>query len=385
MRIAFLCNEYPPHPHGGIGTMVQMLAEGLAEQSHAVYVFGIYAGARSLQWQDQNGVAVLRVPKRGGRLSWWRNQWLLAETARRVAREQRLDVLEVPDYRGDSAFFHSLPCPVVVRFNNPDILLDQGLLRWEQRLSERVAIARAKHFIAVSEFIRDRARAFYRTLERRSIPVIYNTVDESRHTPGGPGQRRSGQIVHWGKTDLKKNTRNMFQAMRGIAAACAEAELVFIGDDNKDRATGRSCAELSLEGLDPSVAERIRLVGRVDRSQLSTWAHTAAVGLFPSIVEAFPLVVAEALAFGLPLVVARQGPAAEIVKEGVAGLVCDGNDPDDIARAVVAILRDRALRDRLSAGARATAETVLSYRNWVASNVALFERLADGGSPEVAG
>ncbi len=36
LRVGFVCHEYPPGPHGGIGTLVQTLARGLAARGHRV-------------------------------------------------------------------------------------------------------------------------------------------------------------------------------------------------------------------------------------------------------------------------------------------------------------------------------------------------------------
>src|ERR1700744_319828 len=43
MNILYLCDEYPPGPHGGIGTSVQLLAREMAKQGHKVVVAGIYS------------------------------------------------------------------------------------------------------------------------------------------------------------------------------------------------------------------------------------------------------------------------------------------------------------------------------------------------------
>jgi hypothetical protein len=43
MRVCFLCNEYPPGPHGGIGTFTQMLARALVQAGHQAWVIGRYS------------------------------------------------------------------------------------------------------------------------------------------------------------------------------------------------------------------------------------------------------------------------------------------------------------------------------------------------------
>ena len=42
MKILFICNEYPPSSSGGIGTVTQLLAEGLQQRGHEIWVAGIY-------------------------------------------------------------------------------------------------------------------------------------------------------------------------------------------------------------------------------------------------------------------------------------------------------------------------------------------------------
>jgi glycogen synthase len=42
MNILYICDEYPPGPNGGIGSVVQNLARELVKQGHKVYVVGLY-------------------------------------------------------------------------------------------------------------------------------------------------------------------------------------------------------------------------------------------------------------------------------------------------------------------------------------------------------
>jgi hypothetical protein len=42
LELCFICSEYPPGPHGGIGTMTQVLARALVARGHGVRVIGVY-------------------------------------------------------------------------------------------------------------------------------------------------------------------------------------------------------------------------------------------------------------------------------------------------------------------------------------------------------
>jgi glycosyltransferase involved in cell wall biosynthesis len=72
--------------------------------------------------------------------------------------------------------------------------------------------------------------------------------------------------------------------------------------------------------------------------------------------EPFGLVIAEAMACGRPVIVSNAGGAAEIVRAGVDALVHDPGDADDLARQIVRLAGDAALRARLGEAARASAE-----------------------------
>ncbi len=61
------------------------------------------------------------------------------------------------------------------------------------------------------------------------------------------------------------------------------------------------------------------------------------------------------MACAKPVVAAREGGAAELVTDDVDALAVTPRDPQALADAIVALLRDPARRARLGAQARATA------------------------------
>ena len=71
MNICFVCSEYPPGPHGGIGTMTQVLGRAFARDGHQVRVVGVYP-----EWygepdvEEDHGVQVLRLRERKQPLGW---------------------------------------------------------------------------------------------------------------------------------------------------------------------------------------------------------------------------------------------------------------------------------------------------------------------------
>jgi phosphatidylinositol alpha 1,6-mannosyltransferase len=78
--------------------------------------------------------------------------------------------------------------------------------------------------------------------------------------------------------------------------------------------------------------------------------------MFPGMHETFGQVVQEAMASGLPALVINQGGVVDIVTHGVNGFICEANGAS-FARAAERLLYDEPLRRRMSAAARAYAES----------------------------
>jgi phosphatidylinositol alpha-1,6-mannosyltransferase len=69
-------------------------------------------------------------------------------------------------------------------------------------------------------------------------------------------------------------------------------------------------------------------------------------------IESFGISYLEAGACGKPVVAGRGGGTAEAVEDGVTGLLVDPWDPEDVARAVIRLLKDGDLARRLGMAGR---------------------------------
>lgn len=119
-------------------------------------------------------------------------------------------------------------------------------------------------------------------------------------------------------------------------------------------ATGEALARLqeTLDRLDPE-GRALKYHGAVPHDTLPDWYHRADAFVFASSCENLPNILLEAMAAGLPIACSDRGPMPEVLGED--GVYFDPEQPAAIERALVALLEDAALRDRLAAGAHATA------------------------------
>ena len=93
--------------------------------------------------------------------------------------------------------------------------------------------------------------------------------------------------------------------------------------------------------------------------------------------ESFGQVYVEALAAGVPSVFTLAGAAADFVRDGENALVVEARRPDQIHRALLKILGDPALRDRLSAEGPRSVVDRYSLARMLRSHEDLYLKLAE--------
>ncbi|MGI8541625.1 MAG: glycosyltransferase family 4 protein [Rubrobacteraceae bacterium] len=89
--------------------------------------------------------------------------------------------------------------------------------------------------------------------------------------------------------------------------------------------------------------------------------------VFPSTTETLGMAMIEALASGLPVIAARGGATHEVVADGEEGFLYEPDDDGSLVKAARRIFEEDDLRERLSSGARNSAEE----RDWASSTRAL--------------
>ncbi|MBB5870806.1 glycosyltransferase involved in cell wall biosynthesis [Allocatelliglobosispora scoriae] len=144
-----------------------------------------------------------------------------------------------------------------------------------------------------------------------------------------------------GRLTAIKRIDRLTAAWREIRAALPQASLVVCGD-------GELLGEIRAAGL-PGV----HLLGW--RADVETVYAAADVALLTSDNEGMPLCLVEAALAGLPAVTTGVGSAAEVVVDGVTGVVCP-TDAGALARAVVRVLTEPGLRERMGTAARELAQ-----------------------------
>ncbi len=186
---------------------------------------------------------------------------------------------------------------------------------------------------------------------------------------GGPVLGVVGRLQRWKRVELA------VRAMPGVLAAAPGARLRVVGD----AAPGLDDdypAELRAEADRLGVADAVEFTGHVPRGgdaigDLDLLVHCAEL-------EPFGLVLVEALLRGVPVVAPSTGGPAEIVRDGVDGLLVDPADRSELTRAIVRLLGDPARCASMGEAGRGRALEHFSAERMAARAWALATGVAEG-------
>ncbi len=369
MHICFLCNEYPPGRHGGVGSFTQTLARALVACGHKVTVIGLYHCEKIADERDE-GVRVVRVPhaKLPG-TGFLINGARLRYVLQHLHAQDAIDVVEGPEL-SLSIIPANFPAAKVIRMNGGHqffaATLGEKPKSWRSWL-ERRSFSRANHLCAVSRYVAETTRQLLH-LGNRPITILPNPVDTSRFCPHPSHLEEERLILFAGTVCEKKGVRQLVQAMPQIVQAVPKARLWVAGRDWHDPQTGESFIEKLRRLIPPELTDQIVFQGMIEHAQLPTMMARASICVYPSHMEAMPLAWLEALAMGKAVVASQTGPGPEAIEDGVSGLLCDPHDPNSIAEKIILLLNDQDLRRRLGHEARQRAVNLFSVETLVSRN-----------------
>jgi glycosyltransferase involved in cell wall biosynthesis len=219
------------------------------------------------------------------------------------------------------------------------------------------------------------------------IHVIRNGIDLSRYAPRSTlstvraelGLPESAPLVLMlSRLNPQKGVDDFIKAAALVRLQRPDVRFLLIGEklQYKDGAYGpdanyhRYLHELCTNlGVDDSI------VFTGHRSDVPELLAEGCVSVLPTHSEGLSNTLLESMAAGLPVVATRVGGNAELVDDGVNGILVPPQAPATLANAVLRILNDKAMAQRFSSAARAKAADHFSMEKMVRDTEALYAEL----------
>lgn len=154
-------------------------------------------------------------------------------------------------------------------------------------------------------------------------------------------------ILFVGQMDWKKNIRTVLEGCAMLKSSGRSFRLVFAGQGPDFREIQQKAEELSL-------GDRTVFAGHISDTKLLDGLYSrASVFAFPSLYDNAPMVLREAAVMGTPSVTVRGSCAAEVIRDGENGYLCE-NSPADLCRVVERIIGDPEEAKQIGLCARET-------------------------------
>jgi len=216
-------------------------------------------------------------------------------------------------------------------------------------------------------------------LRGRELTVIPSAVDLDRFRPGLDSSRLRADLHLEGKrvavfTGRLVPHKGVDVILEALAQLPPDVVLVVIGAGPRLPSLVRLARRLG-------VNERVRFCPAVSDEDLPRFLALGDVFVFPSQnrLEGFGLAVAEAMAVGLPVVVADMPGVREVIESGREGLLAEPLIASDLAEKIRTILDDPGLGRRMGRAGRDRAEARYALPVVARSLVSLYEGLRAAG------
>jgi glycosyltransferase involved in cell wall biosynthesis len=242
-------------------------------------------------------------------------------------------------------------------------------------------LGRARHVIAPSaDSLRLAAEAVGGFAPGVRARVAYNGMDIDRilrqadEADGRQADGGAGPLVGMvGNLDWRKNPGLLVEAAPAIRAAIPSARVVLIG-------------AFPDPASEAAVRERVAALGLGDAVTVTGFlpnpfpvVRSLDVLVHPALRDPFPLALLEGMALARPIVASAVGGIPEMLVDGESGVLIPPDDPDVLARAVVALLRDEPRRRALGAAALDRLRTEFTLAGFAATMFGAFDAAARDG------
>jgi len=173
-------------------------------------------------------------------------------------------------------------------------------------------------------------------------------------------------LLFVGRLDAYKGVEDAIEALSELLETYPNARLLLVGPPS-------SCDMQKLRGYIAAkkMVNNVFFVGMVKRNELIAYYYASDLFIFPSRLEGFGIVLAEAMAASLPVIVYDLAPINSVVGDDAGILVQPGNSKA-LASAARMLIQDHTLYERCAQAGRRKAERLYNIDRVTDNYVALY-------------
>jgi len=276
--------------------------------------------------------------------------------------------------------FRQWKLPVIYHWHNPPIVLNEFIV-----LKNKLLGKLKKFYLGLVARITDKRVIVEHISVSREITALliknkWTRPEKITFLQNGISIKDSGNIIAKVITNnlpiigmvanfrSQKDYKTLLAAFSILMKIGIKSELWLVGD-------GPTRADLQKLANELEIESYVRFLGTV--SDLSEIYKRFDVFVLSTHYEGHPLVILEAMSFGLPVVATRISSIPEVIKEGKNGLLVNPEDANDLAQALRKILTNDLLFSQLSKASLKTTREQQSVDDWARDLISLYENVID--------
>ena len=185
-----------------------------------------------------------------------------------------------------------------------------------------------------------------------------------------PLQSKSAKILATGIFFPHRRFEDAIRAVKILQNNGYKVELNIVGDYSSDKSYHQKLVALvRVDALDKSV----NFLGKISDEELQKQYVSNDIFVFPNHMQTWGLVVMEAMASGLPVVVSKTTGAAEVLTDGEDALMVNPKSPEEIAESIERLIDNPDLYLKLSQNGRKFVEENISWQKYAQGMLKVFE------------
>ena len=405
IKVMILSLEYSPKLSGGVGTHVMELSRGLGRAGHQVTVIAFTPGEATTL--SESNVQVHMIPQSASELERRSMVQGILDFNRDVVSYGRSLIADL-GRRPDLINYHNWTTSPAAHelgrmFGIPVLgtihFLSEPTERWwgqtpdpEIVKQEKEVFQDAERFIIVSQSMSDIVQATHNVAPER-VSVVYNGLDVEPFMNPSLDTEEVGKlrrtvaaadekiVLFAGRLSPQKGISPLLASAAQVAAEHPKVVYLIVGE-----ADTREMVPV-IDGLFqqyPTLQNKVKLLGKMPRTQLATLFQIADLVVIPSVYDTCPYMTVEAMAAGVPIVATRVGGLAEMIVHRETGLLVPVHaneagqhevDVEQLARAQLALLDDEVLAKRMARAGQRRVMSEYTLDKMVRSTVQVYRQV----------
>jgi glycosyltransferase involved in cell wall biosynthesis len=339
----------------GIGLHTNLLVRSLLNDGHKVWVISSN-DQRPPEDSQINFIGVSQPIFRENQARWISLSWSFSKALSDLQEKEDIHIVHFTDAR--ESLFYKGKSPAVGNINDTysaelsslsyyKRYYDDWLIRWAYynfvHVCEAIALPRLEAVIANSEYTASMVRQNYKVPPNK-LHVCYKGINSEpycralilrKSLPPHPPR-----VLFVGTNMQRKGLPLLIQAAAKVTQIHKKIEFWVVGEDKVIPKMKELC-------LQEGVYDNFRFLGWKSQADLIEIYAQCDIFAMPSLTEAFGVVFLEAMAAGVVVIGANVGGIPEIIDDNINGMLINNNDSSMLENAILEILQNREIMERL--------------------------------------